>query len=82
MVWGCFPRFDGDPAFCSLLRGHAGDAGAGVFTVDVLDHARTEQAFLENTPILITRKYDARAAASRSPISRRASSTSAASSAP
>ena len=20
IVWGCFPRFDGDPVFCSLLR--------------------------------------------------------------
>lgn len=20
IVWGCFPRFDGDPMFCSLLR--------------------------------------------------------------
>ncbi len=59
VVWGCFPRFDGDPAFCSLLRGPASAAAdTGIFVVDVVDHARSEQSYLENTPVLVTRRYD------------------------
>jgi hypothetical protein len=73
-AWGCFPRLDGDPVFCALLAGaEAGDFG--VFAVDLLDTVRTEQHYLVNTPILVTRSYDAEGGAmrSRSPISRRGS---------
>jgi GH15 family glucan-1,4-alpha-glucosidase len=52
IVWGCFPRFDGDPAFCSLL------GGAGAFSVELVDGARQEQEYLPNTPILVTRLFD------------------------
>ena len=27
MVWGCWPRFDADPIFCSLVDGDAPDGG-------------------------------------------------------
>jgi len=59
--WGCFPRLDGDPAFCSLLNGRAEDRGDefGMFAVDLVDAVRTEQEYLVNTPILVTRVYDA-----------------------
>jgi len=30
IVWGCFPRLDGDPAFCSLL------GGAGRFAIELV----------------------------------------------
>ena len=53
IVWGCFPRFDGDPAFCSLL------GGAGVFAIELVDGVRQEQEYLPNTPILVTRLFDA-----------------------
>lgn len=53
--WACFPRFDGDPLFCSLLR-NVDDYG--FFAVDLADCERTEQYYLENTAILITRLYD------------------------
>ena len=33
VVWGCFPRFDGDPMFCSLLRDAPGEDHAGEFRV-------------------------------------------------
>jgi len=59
IVWGCFPRFDGDPAFCALLGGEAGDGASGIYAVDLLDCTRTEQEYLVNTPVLITRLYDA-----------------------
>lgn len=56
--WGCFPRLDGDPVFCSLLAG--GEAGDfGMFAIDLLDTVKTEQEYLINTPILVTRSYDA-----------------------
>jgi GH15 family glucan-1,4-alpha-glucosidase len=52
VVWGCFPRFDGDPAFCSLL------GGGGSFAVELVDGVRQEQEYQPNTPILITRLFD------------------------
>jgi GH15 family glucan-1,4-alpha-glucosidase len=56
IVWGCFPRFDGDPVFCSLLR-NADDFGFSA--VELADCARIEQHYLENTAILVTRLHDA-----------------------
>lgn len=55
IVWACFPRFDGDPTFCSLLRDDHPD---GVFTIDLADFDHAEQHYLDNTAILITRLYD------------------------
>jgi hypothetical protein len=55
IVWGCFPRFDGDPVFCSLLR-NTDDYGFSA--VELADCERTEQHYLENTAILVTRLYD------------------------
>ena len=57
IVWGCFPRFDGDPVFSSLL------GGAGVFAIELEDGVRQEQEYLSNTPILVTRLYDGTAGA-------------------
>ncbi len=55
IVWGCFPRFDGDPVFCSLLRK---DEDYGFSAVELADCERTEQHYLENTAILVTRLHD------------------------
>lgn len=55
ITWGCFPRFDGDPVFCSLLR-ESDDYGFS--SVELADCERIEQYYLENTAILITRMYD------------------------
>ena len=55
ITWACFPRFDGDPVFCALLKD---SDDYGFFSVDLLDCERTEQAYLENTAILVTRLYD------------------------
>jgi GH15 family glucan-1,4-alpha-glucosidase len=52
IVWGCFPRFDGDPTFCSLL------GGSGSFAIELADVTRREQEYLPNTPILVTRLFD------------------------
>jgi GH15 family glucan-1,4-alpha-glucosidase len=50
--WACFPRFDGDPMFCALLN------GPGVFTVELLECVRTEQRYIHNTPVVVTRMTD------------------------
>jgi GH15 family glucan-1,4-alpha-glucosidase len=55
VVWSCFPRFDGDPVFCSLLRS---SDDYGFFAAELSDCERTEQQYLENTAILVTRLYD------------------------
>ncbi len=57
-VWACLPRFDGDPAFCSLLQDQVPEDGPGCYTVELIDSVREEQEYLVNTPILITRLYD------------------------
>jgi GH15 family glucan-1,4-alpha-glucosidase len=58
IVWGCFPAMDGDPAFCSLLRDRGGVDDFGYFAVDLVDFARAEQAYVENSPVVRTRLHD------------------------
>lgn len=55
ITWGCFPRFDGDPVFCALLRD---TEDYGFFAIELADCERTEQYYVENTPILVTQLYD------------------------
>ena len=43
IVWGCFPRLDGDPFFCELVDGGAGSHKGGVFAIELLDGVRSEQ---------------------------------------
>ena len=58
IVWACFPRFDGDPAFCALLQERTPEKDFGCFSVELLQSVRQEQEYLVNTPILVTRLYD------------------------
>ncbi len=51
VVWSCFPRFDGDPVFHSLL-GAPNDSGFCAIELD--DCVTTEQYYDGNTAILIT----------------------------
>ncbi len=55
LTWGCFPRFDGDPVFCSLLRE---EDDYGFFSIELADCERTEQHYVDNTPILVTQLHD------------------------
>ena len=52
-AWGCVPRVDGDPVFCSLLNGDARDSGTWRFELE--GQVATSQHYIRNTPILITR---------------------------
>lgn len=53
LVWGCVPRVDGDPVFCSLLNGDNRDAGVWRFELE--GQVSSSQHYIRNTPILITR---------------------------
>ncbi|MBX7495453.1 glycoside hydrolase family 15 protein [Qipengyuania sp. 6B39] len=52
-VWGCVPRVDGDPVFCSLLNGDARDRGIWRFELE--RQVRASQRYERNTAILVTR---------------------------
>jgi len=58
VVWCCFPRFDGDPVFCSLLNGGSAGAKTGAFTIELEGGVTGEQHYLHDTPILVTRLHD------------------------
>jgi len=58
IVWACLPRFDGDATFCSLLQSEKGDDDFGLYRVELADMERSEQAYLDNTAVLVTRLYD------------------------
>ncbi|MEP7181908.1 MAG: glycoside hydrolase family 15 protein [Betaproteobacteria bacterium] len=58
VVWGCFPRFDGDPVFCALLDDAPPAAARGVFAIELVGGVRSEQEYLTNTAVLTTRLYD------------------------
>lgn len=60
-VWACLPRVDGEPVFSSLLSGtEPGDEDAsGLWAIDLEGCIKTEQHYLRNTPILVTRLEDA-----------------------
>ena len=60
MVWACVPRVDGDPLFSALLqRSERGAEGvAGFWSVELEGCATVQQAYLRNTPILVTTLQD------------------------
>jgi len=59
-VWGCAPRVDGDPLFCSLLepKGQA-QQPRGEWRIALENQVSVEQYYLRNTPILVSRVTDA-----------------------
>jgi len=60
IVWCCLPRYDGDPAFCSLLKEHNSGDGHGYCVVELVDQTLSEQSYLTNSAVLVTRLTDAR----------------------
>lgn len=53
LVWGCIPRVDGDPVFCSLLNDAQQDVG--VWRIELEGQISASQQYIRNTPILVTR---------------------------
>ena len=58
IVWCCFPRFDGDAKFCALLDVATGPKAAGIWSIELVDGVRTEQQYIANTAVLVTRLHD------------------------
>src|SRR3970282_543717 len=58
VVWVRLARMDGDPVACSLLRERKSEDDFGFFAVELADYARSEQEYLANTTILVTRLFD------------------------
>lgn len=54
IVWMCAPRVDGDPVFCRLLRGDAGDPRDGAWSIRVEGLARSQQSYVRNSAIIET----------------------------
>jgi GH15 family glucan-1,4-alpha-glucosidase len=59
IVWGCFPRFDGDATFCGLLDDPPAGEERGIYAVEIVDLERAEQFYVTNTAVLVTRLFDA-----------------------
>jgi GH15 family glucan-1,4-alpha-glucosidase len=57
IVWACFPRFDGDPAFCALLDA-ASTPDHGFWQFELEGLMRSEQEYCRNSAVLVTRLYD------------------------
>jgi hypothetical protein len=58
-VWGCAPRVDGDPLFCSLLQPKGeSPLPRGEWRIGVENQVSAEQSYWRNTPILTTRLTD------------------------
>ncbi|MEF8834416.1 MAG: trehalase-like domain-containing protein, partial [Halofilum sp. (in: g-proteobacteria)] len=55
IVWGCFPRLDGEPVFSHLVD-HGNDRG--YFAIELQNPASSRQYYLRNTPILCTELHD------------------------
>lgn len=60
IVWSCFPRFDGDPVFCSLLGGTADGDRGGDFAIELLGAVRCTQRYDDNTAVLVSEIEDER----------------------
>ena len=58
IVWGCFPRFDGDPKFCALLNGLPNESEDGLWSIELVGGVRSEQSYVMNTAVLTTRLVD------------------------
>ena len=58
IVWCCMPRFDADPAFCSLLHVDQHPQQRGTFVIELIDQVATEQRYAESTAVLVTRLED------------------------
>jgi GH15 family glucan-1,4-alpha-glucosidase len=60
LVWGCFPRLDGDAVFQALLDGSPGGRANrdGAFSLELVDQLHSDQTYLPNSAILRTTLYD------------------------
>lgn len=60
IVWGCWPRLDADAVFCALLDRPTDRGTRGLWSFELDGPGSSEQSYLPNTAILVTRLSDAR----------------------
>jgi len=63
IIWGCFPRLDGDPIFNALLGGEdpfADEKKIGYFSIELEGFTHSEQNYIPNSAILSTQLHDDR----------------------
>ena len=58
VAWACMPRLDGDPLFAGLLEGGSPEDERSRFDVEIEGFDRSRQAYVENTPVLVTTLRD------------------------
>lgn len=61
IVWSCMPHFDGDPVFSALVNGSKNEDEAcdwGFWDFELINCERSEQYYIENTAVLVTKLYD------------------------
>jgi len=59
VVWSCYPRFDGDPIFCSLLKRSTSTSNDfGFWDILLANFDHSEQSYLKNSAVLSTKLYD------------------------
>src|ERR1700730_15057319 len=58
IVWCCFPRFDSDPIFCSLLEVADDPTEAGLFGIELTNLVSEQQEYVRNTAMLVTTLID------------------------
>jgi Glycosyl hydrolases family 15/Domain of unknown function (DUF5911) len=59
LPWCCWPRPDGDPIFCGLLRREPAPGSFGVFDIAIVDQTECELKYERNTAILESHARDA-----------------------
>jgi len=57
VVWSCLPRLDGDPVFHSLIDESSKADARGFWSIELGGFERSEQEYLGNTAVLVTRLY-------------------------
>jgi GH15 family glucan-1,4-alpha-glucosidase len=63
IVWSCLPRLDGDPVFHALVGDGAGPAARGFWSIELGGFERSEQEYLDNTAVLVTRLFSSNGSA-------------------
>ena len=63
IVWSCLPRLDGDPVFHALIDDSSAAAARGFWSIELGGFERSEQEYVANTAVLITRLYSSNGSA-------------------
>ena len=61
-MWSCLPRLDGDPVFHALVDDGAA-TGRGAWAIELAGFERSEQEYVGNTAVLVTRLFSSNGSA-------------------